>query len=149
MAFFDFLHIFSDLFHSTEKAWQKLEPEVQNALIHGSGIIKILNDNIEKTPDEIFALIQQKYPDITKEKLEGALTKVNTDLGIAGSAVAPDLETSIQNLQKYLSSLKGKFWETASSILSQSLAIIFAPDETPFAKVVQFIEWVFRKKVKA
>jgi hypothetical protein len=148
MAFFDFLHIFTDLFNSTEKAWHKLEPEVQSALIHGSGIIKIINDNIDKVPDEVFALIQQKYPDITKENLESALQKVNTDLGIAGTIASQDLLTSIKNLQIYLGSLKGKFWETASSILSQSIAIIFAPDETPFAKVVQFIEWVFRKKVK-
>jgi len=33
MAFFDFLHIFTDLFDSVAKAWNKLEPKVQDALV--------------------------------------------------------------------------------------------------------------------
>ena len=146
MAFFDFLHIFTDLFNSAEKAWHKLEPEVQDSLIKGSGIIEVINKNIESTPDEVFELIQKKFPDVTKEKLEAGLQKVSEGFGIATDVTnTPDLQTLITNIQKYLSSLKGKFWESASSIAAQLLSIFFAPDETPFAKVVQFIEYAYRK----
>ncbi len=147
MAFLDFLHIFTDLFNSAEKAWHKLEPEVQAALIHGSGVVKVINENLDKTPDIVFSIIEKKFPDLTKANLESGLAKVNAAFGIAEGVDSPDLLTLIQNIQKYLSGLKGKFWENASSIISQTLAIALAPDETPFAKIVQFIEFVFRKKL--
>ena len=61
MAFFDFLHIFTDLFNSIEKAWNKLEPEVQSALIKGSGVISVINQNLQSTPQEVFDLIEKKH----------------------------------------------------------------------------------------
>jgi hypothetical protein len=145
MAFFDFLHIFGDLFNSTEKAWNKLEPEVQTALVHGTGVIDIINKNVAATPDIVWELIQKKFPDLTKDKVEGALAKATQDLKVAESIANPDVLTSIKNLQTYFAGLKGKFWQGASSTISQLLAIALAPDETPFAKVVQFVEWVYRK----
>jgi hypothetical protein len=149
MAFFDFLHIFTDLFNSVEKAWHKLEPEVQNALIHGSGVINIINQNLQKTPQEVFDLIQNKFPDLTKDKLTAALAKVTDGLKVAEDNTNPDVLTTIQNLQKYFSGLQGKFWQGAASTSSQILAIALSPDETPFAKIASFIEFVYRKKINA
>lgn len=144
--FFDFLHIFTDLFNSAEKAWHKLEPKVQDALIHGSGIIKILNDNLEKTPDVVFTIIQEKYPDITKEYLHDGLNKVAEAFKIPDA----DLLTTIENLQVYLLSMSGsgEVFDAIRSALAQILAIALAPKETLFAKIVSLVEWVFRKKVK-
>lgn len=144
MAFFDFLHFFGDLFNSTEKAWRKLEPEVQAALIHGSGVIDIINKNLDQTPEFVWELIQKKFPDITKENLQVGLQKVNDDFKIAEGIDNPDLLTLIKNLQTYLASLKGQFWQKASSFISQTLAIVLAPNETEFAKIVSFIEFVYR-----
>jgi hypothetical protein len=146
MSFFDF-HWFTDLFNSAEKAWHKLEPQVQNALIHGSGVVKVINDNLQATPQVIFDLIDKKFPDLTKENLTAGLAKVSASFGIAEAVDSPDILTLIQNLQKYFSGLKGKFWEAAASTISQVLAIALAPDETPMAKIVQLIEFVFRKKL--
>ncbi len=147
MSFFDF-HWFTDLFNSAQKAWDKLEPQVQTALVHGSGVINVVNENLQKTPDEVFALITQKYPDLTKENLTAGLSKISNSFAIAEGVDNPDLLTLIENLQKYLSGLQGSFWQAASSTIAQLLAIALAPGETPFAKVVQLIEFVFRKKVK-
>lgn len=144
MAFFTWLE---DLFNSAEKAWHKLEPEVQAALIHGSGVIKVINENLTATPDAVFTIIEKVFPDLTKENLQAGLTKISAGLAIAEGVDNPDLLTLIKNLQTYLSGLKGKFWEGASSTLAQLLTIALTPNETPFAKVVQFIEYVFRKKL--
>ena len=130
MAFFDFLHIFTDLFNSAEKAWHKLEPQVQSALVDGSDIIG------------------QKFPKLSKEKLAAGLAKVNDGLKIAQGTENPDLLTTIKDLQAYLSGLQGKFWESASSIAAQVLSTVFSPDETPFAKISMLIEYVYRKKIK-
>ena len=148
MAFFDFLHIFTDLFDSAEKAWNKLEPKVQSALLDGSGIISVISQNLEATPDEVFDLIQKKFPGITKEKLADGLGKVSDGFKLTEETASPDLLTTIKNLQTYFSGLHGKFWESATSISAQVLSTIFSPDETPFAKISTLIEFVYRKKIK-
>jgi len=145
MAFFDFLHIFTDIFNSTEKAWNKLEPDVQNALVRGSGVISIINENLQATPDVVFDLISKKFPDLTKDNLTTGLAKVTADLKVAEDVANPDVLTTIKNLQTYFAGLQGKFWQGAASTMSQILAIALAPDETPFAKVAMFIEFVYRK----
>lgn len=144
--FFDFLHIFTDLFNSAEKAWHKLEPKVQDALVHGSGIIKILNDNLEKTPDVVFTIIQEKYPDITKEYLHDGLNKVAEAFKIPSA----DLLTTIENLQVYLLSMSGsgKVFDVVRSALAQILSFALAPEQTAAGLISNLIEWVFRKKVK-
>jgi hypothetical protein len=148
MAFFDFLHVFSDLFNSVAKAWKKLDPEVKDALVHGSGVISVINEHLQDTPDEVFNIIEQKFPNLSKEKLTGALSEVADKLKVAQNVGDPDLLTTIKNLQAYFSGLKGKFWEGAASTTSQLLSIALSPDDTPFAKVALFIEYVYRKKIK-
>ncbi len=148
MAFFDFLHIFTDLFNSVEKAWNKLDPKVQDAVIKGSGVISIINSNLQSTPDVVFDLIEKKYPDVTKENLTAALANVTDKLNVAQGIANPDLLTTIKNLQTYFSGFQGKFWEGTASTASQLLSIALAPDETPFAKVALFIEYVYREKIK-
>lgn len=148
MAFFDFLHIFTDLFNSAEKVWNKLEPKVQNALLDGSGIIGVISQNLEESPEGLFELIQKKFPGISKEKLTEGLAKVTNGFNLAQDVAQPDLLTTIKNLQTYFSGLKGKFWESATSISAQVLSTIFSPDETPFAKISTLIEFVYRKKIK-
>lgn len=148
MAFFDFLHIFTDLFNSIEKAWNKLDPEVQAALIKGSTVVNIINENLQATPDSVFDLIQKKFPDVTKDKLSAALANVTDKLKVAQDTANPDLLTTIKNLQTYFAGFQGKFWEGTASTASQLLSIALAPDETPFAKVAAFIEFVYRRKIK-
>ncbi len=145
MPFFDFLHIFTDLFNAAERAWNKLKPDVQNALVHGSGIIKLISDNIDKAPDELFTIIQTKYPDITKEKLESGLGDVAKYLEIDLSG---DLTSVLKNLQTYFSMQQGKFWDISRSVLSQILAFALAPEQTAMGLITNLMEWVFRKKVK-
>lgn len=148
MAFFDFLHIFTDLFNAAEKAWDKLEPKVQDALIDGSGVINVISQNLEVSPDAVFELIQKKFPGLSKEKLTDGLTKVSDGFKLAQDTAEPDLLTTIKNLQTYLSGLQGKFWESATSISAQVLSTVFSPDDTAFAKISSLIEYVYRKKIK-
>jgi hypothetical protein len=136
-----------DLFNAAEKAWHKLEPEVQAALLHGSGVINVINQNLQATPQAVFDLIDKKFPDLTKENLTAGLAKVAAAFGIAEQTANPDLLTTIEGIQKYLSTLKGNIWQGISSAMAQILSIAIAPNETPFEKIVQLIEWVYKKIV--
>lgn len=148
MAFFDFLHIFTDLFNAAERAWDKLEPKVQDALIDGSGVVNVISQNLEASPEVVFDLIQEKFPNLSKEKLTNGLTKVSDGFKLAQDTAEPDLFTTIKNLQTYFSGLQGKFWESATSISAQVLSTVFSPDDTAFAKISSLIEYVYRKKIK-
>lgn len=149
MSFFKAIgHFFENLFNQAAHAWHNLEPEVQKALLHGSGVIDIVNKNLDATPDFVWEIIQKKFPDITEDKLKEGLSKINADFKIAEENLSDDLPTLIGNLQKYLATLKGKFWEAASSTLAQILSAIFAPEQTVFAKIVMVVEFVYRKFIK-
>lgn len=148
MAFFDFLHIFTDLFNASRKAWHKLEPQEQAALVHGSAIIHILNKTAQELPQVAYDEIEKAFPDITKEKLTEGLNAVAKGFTTVQDLSDPDLLVTIKNIQQYLLTLQGKFWEEASSIASQVLSTIFAPDQTPFAKIVSLIEFAYREFVK-
>jgi hypothetical protein len=93
----------------------------------------------------VFDLITKKFPDLTKDNLTAGLAKVTADLKVEEDVANPDVLTTIKNLQTYFSGLQGKFWQGAASTMSQILAIALAPDETPFARVALFIEFVYRK----
>jgi hypothetical protein len=97
MAFFDFLHIFTDLFDSVAKAWNKLEPKVQDALVKGSGIMNVINTNLQATPDEVFDLIQKKFLMLQKKTLQKPLGKVTDKLKVAQDIEDPDLFTTLKN----------------------------------------------------
>jgi hypothetical protein len=148
MALFGFLHIFTDLFSSADKLWHKLEPQVQNALIEGSGVIGVISQNLEASPDEVFNIIQQKFPNLSKDKLAAGLAKVSDGFKIAENTDAPDLLSTIKNLQTYFSGLKGKFWESATSVSAQMLSTLFSPDDTAFAKISSLMEYVYHNKIK-
>ncbi len=148
MAFFDFLHIFTDLFNSADKVWHKLEPDVQNALIQGSGVINVISQNLETSPDEVFNIIQKKFPDLSKDKLAAGLAKVSDGFKIAENTGTPDLSTTIKNLQTYFSGLKGKFWESATSISAQMLSTLFSSEDAAFAKISSLMEYAYYNKIK-
>ncbi len=88
------------MFNAAQKAWNKIEPEVQQALIKGSGVIAIINENLDKTPEFVFELIQQKFPGLTKEALQDGLKQVKEAFKIADDVEQPDLLTTIKNIQE-------------------------------------------------
>jgi len=136
------------LFNAAKKAWKHLEPQIQDALLKGSSIIALINSNLDKAPDEVFALIQNKFPDLSKEKLHEALNEVDKQFGTAATIADADLLTTIQNIQKFLGSLQGNVWQAISSAMAQLLSTVFAGDQTPFAKISMLMEYVYNDFVK-
>ncbi len=147
MGLFSFLHIFADLFNSANKAWHKLEPEIQTALLKGSGIIHIVNENLEGSPMYVVELIGQKLG-LKEDEIKKALDHASSIIGIAQGIDSPDLETTMKNLQAYLKTKQGNVWQTASSILAQILSVALAPAGTEFPKIVLLVEYVYNRFIK-
>ena len=98
---------FTSLFTSAEKTWKHVSPEVQKALLHGSGVVAAINDNLDKTPAFVIDFILKKFPGLNVDTLKEALKKSSEGLAIAESVNNDDLEKTVEALQAYLSGLKG------------------------------------------
>jgi hypothetical protein len=138
-------HFFVGLFNAAKKAYENLSVEQQTALQNGSGIVDLINTMLDKTPEEIRAVIQAKYPNIDEKALESGLFQVANTFGLQGVA---NLDEAIAAIQKHLSSLDGKVWAVASHAAASALAIIFAPVETKVSAIVSLIEWVYQTFIK-
>ena len=58
------LDVFLNIFTSAAKElWNSLTHEEQGALKQGSGVMKIINDHIDESPEEIKAIIGPKTAD--------------------------------------------------------------------------------------
>lgn len=134
--------IFSGLLGAAKEAYDKLPPDVQNALQHGSGIISVINADLAAIPTDVIASIQEKFPDVNIKDVQAGLFKIAHYFGLA--ADENSLEDIIAKLQSYLASLKGSEWESISSAAAQILSIIFAPAGTQFGKIVMLIEYVYQ-----
>lgn len=139
---------FTGLFNSAQKTWNKLSPEVKAALMNGSGIIEIINSNIDQTPDFVIQLIQKKFPELTIEKIKDGLHQAALGLSIANEINNADLKATIVNLQKYLEGLKGTTWAKISQTLALGFAAAIAPKGTKFAAISSLMEFVYHSFIK-
>ncbi len=115
---------FKSLFNGAQRTWDKLSPEVKAALEHGSGIVAIVNKNIDAIPDVILAEIQKKYPDLSIDKLKEGLDAVSSALNLV---IDPDIIVTIQNIQKYLGERKGRVWALASDTVAKVVSVFLHP----------------------
>lgn len=134
--------IFSHVFEGAKKTYESLTPEQQAALLHGSGIIDILNTEVGKTPAEIRALIIQRFPDLDEAKLEAGLIATAHAFNLAVDINS--IEDVIAQLQAYLSSLHGNIWESISHGVAGLLAVLFSPSDTKFAAIGSLVEYVYQ-----
>lgn len=139
---------FTNLFHSAEKLWDKVPPDLQEALMQGSEFVNIINTNLDETPDFIFELLQQKYPNLTKEELHGYLTKALEGTAIAHEVTNQNLEQTIVALQTYLGSLSGTTWAKISGLIAQGYAAAKAPSGTKWAAIASLINFVYHAFIK-
>ena len=140
--------IFSNLTLSVEKIWDHYEPELQQAIKDGSGIVALINTNIDKAPDFIYAAIQQEFPHITKASVDALLAKVATDFNLLQNGVVPDPLTTIQNILTYLSAHTGSEWEKVSEFIANTIALFLAPAGTIWNKIGTVMWWVYQTFIK-
>lgn len=137
-------HFFEGLFNEAKKAYDKLSPEQKLALQQGSGLVAIINNNLNAAPAAIRAAIQKAFPTVDEAKLEATLFEVAKSFGITQ---ATNLDEAIAAIQKHLGSLKGKAWEIASHAAASLAAAWFSP-ETRTGVIVSLMEYVFQFIIK-
>lgn len=133
---------FSGLFNAAQRTWNQLPQNVKTAMVDASGILKIFNVYIDKTPEEIKALIETSYPGLTVEKLSLVATAWNL------SFTEGDYVSVVGAIQEHLRPLEGNFWANASDTFASLLAAINAPDGTHYSIISMLMSWVYHRFVR-
>lgn len=139
---------FKGIFDAAERAYNKLQPEVKKAMVQASGVLDILNKNVDKAPDFVIELIQKVYPELTREKMLEGLNKVSEGLNVVDAIEAETLEETIKNLQKHLEGLQGQTWAGVSSLAAKLLAVVFSPEGIKWATVETLMEFIYHRFIK-
>lgn len=141
---------FGSIFHSVmkgaEKTFDELPQETKDALIHGSGIMDVINGLLDGTPDEIRAAIAEKFPDVSPVALEAGLFAVAHGFNLLPNE--NDLNDCINKLKEYLKNLHGNVWDAIMHAGASILAIVFAPAGTKFGAITSLLEWVYQTFIK-
>jgi len=142
---------FEGIFKASKDTYDKVSPEVQEALIKGSEIIKLVNDNLDKAPDFVYELLESKFPEITKEKLQEILAKAADALNVVDDIHDLDMVQTIGNIQYALENSKtkdGTVWAAISSTAAKLIAVFLAPKGTKWATIETLMEYVYRTFIK-
>lgn len=136
------------IFHSAyEKLWKELTPEEQANVVHGSGVVAVINEHLQDAPGVIVTSAQEKFPDLNLQAVEQWLLSACATLGITPPTI--DIHGAITAIQKWLVDKgTGKFWEQASQSLVEIIVLIATPSQTIFQKLSVLIEWAYQTFVK-
>jgi len=100
------------LFNKADAAWTKLSPEVQAALKNGSGILAVINNDINGEYAPIVLVIEQKFG-VTSEQVNSVLAGLAKAFNIAVQDTSSGTEL-LKAIQTYLSGL-GTNWGAITS----------------------------------
>lgn len=140
--------LFTDIFNSSAKAYHKLEDDEQIAIQKASGWIAIINNNLQSTPDIVFAIIQEKYPAVTKETIANSLHELAVKFKLIADNTPADLNTAIAALQSYLNQHTGNTWIAITKALVSVFSTIINPNLTVIQKVEMVLEYVYQNFIK-
>lgn len=142
---------FAGLFNAAKRAWKKASEPFKDALLKASGIVDIINTNVNSLPPIVIQIILQKFPDLNIDKIKEIILEVSKDLHIAENTADTDLEVMLARLQEVLATTKqdsGKTWAKISHTAYLAIAVLLAPVGTKLAAIVSLAEYVYHDLIK-
>lgn len=141
MSFFKKIgEFFEGLFNAAKKSYNGLSNEQQQAILTGSGLVDVINDTLDKLPNEVVQLIESKFPEI--KKYEGVLAEVSELFGL--ELPSDDLLGFVVAMRGKIDVIDGPKWAVFSHSISAAISILVAPKGTKLAQVVSVIEWAYQ-----
>lgn len=153
MSFFSKLFAFkfhwvTDLFNAMQHGWNHLTEAEQSISLKASGIIAIINANADLVPEEVFKLIQVKFPDVTPEFVHDTLSKAADFLKIGDDAAQLSFQDAIKVFQAHLKDVTGNTWIAKTQHAVGALLTVLLPDTSPLNKVTTILEFIYEHFVK-
>jgi len=138
------------IFHKSEDIYNTLEETAKKAAVWGSGLIAVVNTQLNALPTMVIDLIKQKFPDLSIDVVHGFLDILRTKIDNAASQIPLTLEDAIAWLQNFLANHKStsdSIWGVISATAGQILATLFSP-ETAIEKFLSIGLWIYHLIVK-
>lgn len=132
-----------------EDIYDTLTDDEKKAAQWASGIIAVVNQNIDAAPPVIIDLLKIKFPDLSLDVVHGFLETLLTKISNVQTEIPVTLEDAITGLQKYLKQHEGdnNIWGIISKTATTILTVLFSP-ETPAQKIEAVLEYVYHLIVK-
>jgi len=131
-----------------ENLYNNLQDTEKTAIKNASGWIAIINANLQSAPDFIFNLVQQKFPEVTKESVTNTLNRLNTAILRVDANTPDDLNTALSKLQSYLGKYEGNTWIAITRAVVSVLSDILMKGASPIQTIETVLEYVYRTFIK-
>jgi hypothetical protein len=128
--------------------YDKLKEDEQIAIKTSSGWIAIVNTYLQDTPEDIFKMIQLKFPDVTKESVTDALNKLNAQILHIKDTTPDTYEDAMEILQTYLSKFQGNTWIAITRAVVTVLSDVLLNGASPIQTIETVLEYVYQTFVK-
>jgi hypothetical protein len=142
----DIVSLFGSIFHSVlngaEKTYNNLPQATKDALLHGSGVMAFITQEVGMLPSEIRTGILAKFPDLNEAELEAGLYAVANGLKL--NPTQNNLDDTIAKLQTYINSFQGNTWNSVVQGAAEVLAVFLAPAGTKFGAIASLIEYIYQ-----
>lgn len=142
-------NFFEGLFFSSEKVWNNLSHEIQDAFLQGSQILEIINRNVDEDGDFLLQLILKTFPDLDVEKLRAGLLKVMEALNISKQFYEQDtVPKLLETIAAYLKSKEKEIWANATSTAAKLISLSLSGNLVSYATLEVLMTFVYHNFIK-
>lgn len=142
--------IFGSFTRSAVDLFNKQPTDIKDALIRGSAIVDIINQNINLTPTQILSKIIDRFgPDLTNEDLCNALSYACNQLNISTDEINENAISLIRLIQSILFVKGGSTWAAVSSFVAKLISFALSKDVNKKWSIFELLmQTVYDKFVK-
>lgn len=149
--FFHRIGIWHPKFEETiEDIYGKLQTGEQEAIKQASGIIAIVNANLQLVPEQVWDIIQTKFPDVTEEHVTELINKLNATIAAVDDYISEDYGTALIKLQAYLAQYVNthNVWAAITRSVVEILADIKLNGKLNIQTITTVLEFVYQTFIK-
>lgn len=132
-----------------EDIYDMLSEDEKKAAQWSSGLIAIVNNNIDQTPQVVIDLIKLKFPDLSLDVVHGFLDTLLNKISNVQTEVPLTLEDAIAGIQKFLKQHENDkgVWGVISKASVTILTLLFSPG-TEAQKIEAALEYIYHLIIK-
>jgi hypothetical protein len=132
-----------------EQLYEELSDEEKQAAQWGSGVLAVVNQDLNAIPADVIKVIEQKFPELDLDTLHGFIDELRNKVDTVQSQIPLTLEDAIAWLQGHLKKYEGD--NTTLGIITKGLAnilaLIFVPG-TAAQKIGGALEYIYHLIIK-
>lgn len=134
---------------SGEDIYDMLSEDEKKAAQWSSGVIAIVNNNIDQTPQVIIDLIKVKFPELSLDVIHGFIDTLLNKLKFIQGEIPLTLEDAVAKLQAFLKQHENdkSVWGIISKASVTILTLLFSPG-TEAQKIEASLEYIYHLIVK-